>query len=756
MAISQVSQTQSSSTQTGATQSLAYPANIQAGDLIIVVSTQDGGADGFTKHPDYTEIFQNFGTGVNDTTGYHAHMTQAKVAVGNESGTNFSWTHGASATEETSHQIRVYRGVKLDGFEMVWRPAPGDQAADATQPTGALTHSAGVQNEILFFTSSTGDAGAHTSPPSGFTALLQRSATGIRIGSAHNIATNTDTQAASAWISSAGDRYYNCVVGFLIAADPPVTPTGFAAEDVELSAKISWNDDGDADSWIIEEAPDSGGSPGSWAEVYNTSSYTSPWYTLGQEAGISKWYRMKARNAGGDSGYTTQTKVDFSSVGGDSIFMGSTPIPAGKLKLGSTDIAGVFLGANKIWPLGGALPTAPVLSSQLVNSDEDVQLDWTAATYTGEAMDYVIYRSSTGGAPWTKIYQGPSNVLTYTDVAPGSGTWTYYVVGLGTAGEGAASNTVSETIVIPAPGVPTSLAAVWNTPNVDVSWAAPASGGPVSTYNVYRGLSAGSLSQVASGIAGTSWQDTTIVTEDTYYYSVEAVGAGGTGSQATPVSVDVSFASGNVTLVASVLQGHSSIDTELDLPALPGGQSGDKVYIIVGSEDNSSGLGFDNGGWVQDHFLGNSRNEIVVYKKDWDSSFNSSQTLTGGNASGEKVTSCILLRGLDETKTVYTNGTSQSFSQSSPYTLTNQSGQPVDTWSHHSVCVYNMDNDLDIYPSGFPTSTGVQRGSDTSTAHATVMNRPSVTGSPTGSQQYGIYGIGSGNATGLIIGLRGV
>ena len=70
---------------------------------------------------------------------------------------------------------------------------------------------------------------------------------------------------------------------------------------------------------------------------------------------------------------------------------------------------------------------------------------------------------------------------------------------------------------------------------MQLSWSAPAStgGAAVTSYNVYRGTTAGGegTTPVATGVTGTSFTDTPLTNGTTYYYTVAAVNAVGTGPQ---------------------------------------------------------------------------------------------------------------------------------------------------------------------------------------------------------------------------------
>ena len=93
------------------------------------------------------------------------------------------------------------------------------------------------------------------------------------------------------------------------------------------------------------------------------------------------------------------------------------------------------------------------------------------------------------------------------------------------------------------PAAPTGLGALAGDGNVSLAWTAPTfdGGSPVTSYNVYRGTSAGGESFL-TGSTTTSFVDASAQNGTTYYYKVSAVNANGEGSlsneaSATPTSL---------------------------------------------------------------------------------------------------------------------------------------------------------------------------------------------------------------------------
>jgi fibronectin type 3 domain-containing protein len=86
--------------------------------------------------------------------------------------------------------------------------------------------------------------------------------------------------------------------------------------------------------------------------------------------------------------------------------------------------------------------------------------------------------------------------------------------------QGTASVTVTAVSVPPAP---TNLTATPKGKRIALSWT----GSSGVTYRVYRGTASGTETFYASGLTGTTYTDSVVVSGRTYYYRVTAVSAGG-------------------------------------------------------------------------------------------------------------------------------------------------------------------------------------------------------------------------------------
>jgi hypothetical protein len=86
------------------------------------------------------------------------------------------------------------------------------------------------------------------------------------------------------------------------------------------------------------------------------------------------------------------------------------------------------------------------------------------------------------------------------------------------------------------PGPPTGLAANPGDSVVTLTWGPPSGGGTVTSYNVYRGTTAGQETQLATAGNATSYSDTSVTNGVTYYYRVTAVNSTGEGTPSNEVS----------------------------------------------------------------------------------------------------------------------------------------------------------------------------------------------------------------------------
>ncbi len=190
------------------------------------------------------------------------------------------------------------------------------------------------------------------------------------------------------------------------------------------------------------------------------------------------------------------------------------------------------------------LPSSPVLSYDVDGTT--VTLSWTAPLDQGSSAitNYRVYRGVDSG--FLELIAEVGNVTTYEDDTGLVGNvYLYQVTAVNAQGEGPRSNEVSVAIGA-MPGVPRDLEAVAGNGTVTLTWNAPADDGgwTITGYKVYRGTVSGGEVLVATLGNVTTYVDSAVVNDQTYYYRVSAVNAMGEGAStgsvdATPFAEEV-------------------------------------------------------------------------------------------------------------------------------------------------------------------------------------------------------------------------
>jgi fibronectin type 3 domain-containing protein len=183
---------------------------------------------------------------------------------------------------------------------------------------------------------------------------------------------------------------------------------------------------------------------------------------------------------------------------------------------------------------GGTGISAPAVPSGLSATPQDgaVQLGWDAA---GGADTYNVYRGTSSGvdASSSPLDTGIDQT-SYTDETAEEGTEYFYAVTAVASGggESAESDASGEAEAIPF-AAPSGLEGTSQDSEVALSWDAAAG---ADTYSVYRSTSSTDGAEgepLATGVAETSYSDSTAENGTKYYYRVTAVNPNGAESDAS-------------------------------------------------------------------------------------------------------------------------------------------------------------------------------------------------------------------------------
>lgn len=187
----------------------------------------------------------------------------------------------------------------------------------------------------------------------------------------------------------------------------------------------------------------------------------------------------------------------------------------------------------------GAMPTLPSAPQNLQATAVGNQLTVTwAPPATG--VPVASYQVQAGSGP------GLSNFFS-DDIGPGTavaapvpnGTYYLRVAARNAAGLGPATADVAVNVGTAAPGAPQSLNTVVAGSRLTVNWAAPSSGGAVSTY-VLQAASASGLVNIFNGPIGLTTSIAADVPPGTYYLRAFAQGPGGTSPASNEAVASVS------------------------------------------------------------------------------------------------------------------------------------------------------------------------------------------------------------------------
>jgi fibronectin type 3 domain-containing protein len=267
------------------------------------------------------------------------------------------------------------------------------------------------------------------------------------------------------------------------ARTAPAPPANLRASAPSTSrVDLSWDDVSvDETAFVIERSIDGV----NWSVVGQVGAGVTAFADLTVAAGTTYRYRVRA------------CRLDACS-GTGSIVLVATPVPA---------------------------PGAPASLTAAAAGPTTVDLSWAASS--GFVSGYHIERSTAPASGFAAIDTVPGNQTTFQDAAlASSSTYFYRVRGRNATGFSSYSPVASATTAAPPPalpGAPGSLAATAvDTSRISLSWSA--STGVVHGYHIERSTTSGSgfvaLDTVPAG--QTSYQNTGLASNTTYYYRVRA------------------------------------------------------------------------------------------------------------------------------------------------------------------------------------------------------------------------------------------
>ena len=353
----------------------------------------------------------------------------------------------------------------------------------------------------------------------------------------------------------------NVALNGLVVNGDNVTALGLAVEHYEAE-QVVWNGEGGETIFYQSEMPYDVPSQSAWmnGSLDGYASYNvAPSVTTHTAHGIGVYSYFDVTgvtilsNSGiaapVASGVTFSDLVSVYLAGSGGItYTIASDSPGITDNAGTTAQSGSYISFVSSWggTNGGctAVPSVPGKPSGTGTSSSTISLTWSVSTAGSSCtVSYNLYRSTTSGFTPGSTNQIASGLTSasYADSGLAAATTYYYVVEAADGdGSSAASAQGSGTTLggtcSAVPSAPTGLTATAeSTSSIGLTWAAvtPPANCTVSSYTVFGGTTANPTTVIASGVTGTTYSNTGLAANTTYYYVVKAVDADGTSAAST-------------------------------------------------------------------------------------------------------------------------------------------------------------------------------------------------------------------------------
>ncbi|MGA2136621.1 MAG: fibronectin type III domain-containing protein [Bryobacteraceae bacterium] len=175
-------------------------------------------------------------------------------------------------------------------------------------------------------------------------------------------------------------------------------------------------------------------------------------------------------------------------------------------------------------------PGQPPAPSNLVatpGSTSKISLTWSPVKASLPILCYYIFR---GTSPATLVQTASTAQSSYTDVSLSPASKYYYAVqAVDTGGDLSPLSVTVSAATLALPSAPANVTAVAaSKAQINLTWAAGASGMPLASYQIFRGSTPSNLAPLKQTYAGTtSASDYPVTPGTTYYYGVEETDTGG-------------------------------------------------------------------------------------------------------------------------------------------------------------------------------------------------------------------------------------
>ena len=284
-----------------------------------------------------------------------------------------------------------------------------------------------------------------------------------------------------------------------VALQPPGQVTGLAiGATTPSSIALTW------------QVPATGGTPTGYIVNYRVTWVGGAW-TAQSAAGTGLTV----------SGLAAATQYDFEVIANNAAGSGA----ASSVVTSTTQVAPTQAPGQ----VAGLTASNPTVST--------ISLSWMAPSTGGAVATYTVQYRNSGGTGWNTAAAGTTGTSYQVTGLSTVTAYDFQVFGVNAAGSGTPSATASATTTIAPPGVPTGLTAGTATAStLPLSWAAPASGGGVSSYSVRWSPHNANTWTTSSNITTTSTTLTGLTANTSYDFEIQAVNTAGSSAWTTPTT----------------------------------------------------------------------------------------------------------------------------------------------------------------------------------------------------------------------------
>jgi len=301
-----------------------------------------------------------------------------------------------------------------------------------------------------------------------------------------NLASGTQYEYRIKAFNNGGNSAYSNTISAttMNAPNPPTDLAGTAVTESRID--ISWTDNSLNETMFKVERSDNAGV--TWAQIATTAADEASYKDYTVTTGTTYSYRVRAYNVIGNSSYSNTISLK--------------PLSAPEAPSGLTAVAVSSAEVNIIWT---------------DNSDNEV--------------GFKLQRSLNGVDSWGTIYTAQAGETSYADTGLSENTTYYYrIFAYNDVGNSNYSNTASVTTILNIPEAPLYLGAnTFSSTEITLSWTDASSN--ETGFKIERSTNQVIWTQIATVSANeTTYLDTGLTPQTTYYYRIRAYNAAGNSS----------------------------------------------------------------------------------------------------------------------------------------------------------------------------------------------------------------------------------